>query len=68
MNNGMNNTRSNTCNMVIIETANFDLLWQCSECKTEYKATKKFEKSKSCPTCEKEIANWVEMEDEYADT
>ncbi len=58
---------SDTCDMVIIEASNFDILWECSECKTEHKATKKFEKNKACPECGKEIANWVGMDDEYAD-
>ncbi len=56
---------SDTCDMVIVETGDFDVFWECSECKTEHKATKKFEKNKTCPKCGKEIANWVGVDDEY---
>lgn len=53
-----------TCNMVIIENSDFSIEWECSECKTHHKSTKKFEKSKDCPKCGKKISNWVGMDDD----
>jgi len=52
------------CDMVIIEDGDFSIKWECSECKSIHKATKKFEKSKVCPICGKEIAKWVGLDDE----
>jgi rRNA maturation endonuclease Nob1 len=52
-----------TCDMVIIEDADMKYWWECSECKTNSKATSKFEKSKTCPSCGKEIANWIGVDD-----
>ena len=54
-----------TCVMVIIETSKFKYFWECSECKTQYKDTFKFQLSKTCPNCGAKINDWVGMDDEY---
>lgn len=53
------------CSMVIIETPTFACLWECSECKAQYKATKKFYGNKSCPNCGKAISNWFGEDDAF---
>ena len=52
------------CKMVIIETPNFSCLWECSECKVQHKATKKFYSNQSCPSCGKSISNWLGEDDD----
>lgn len=52
-----------TCDMVIIETETLDVVWECSVCKTKFKATNKFERSKTCPACDSTIVNWVGVDD-----
>ena len=54
------------CDMVIIETPTFDCLWECSECKTLHKPTKKFYKSTTCSKCGSKINTWV-GEDDFDD-
>ena len=51
------------CEMVIIETPTFDCLWECSECKTLHKPTKKFYKSTTCSKCGSKINNWIGEDD-----
>ena len=46
------------CRMVMIEDANFRITWECSACGNEHRATKKFEKSRHCPTCDATIVAW----------
>lgn len=55
-----------SCDMVMIEAANFDISWECSGCGTTHKATRKFEKSKACPRCGRSITSWVGIDD-YSD-
>jgi len=54
----------NECDMVIIESPDFKYTWECSVCKTEFKATAKFEKSKKCPNCAAAIARWIGVDDD----
>lgn len=49
--------------MFLIEGFNFKYSWECSVCKKEFKDTKKFLKSKSCPNCGKTIQKWIGPED-----
>ena len=53
------------CNMVIIEDGDLNYWWECSACQTRHKDTRKFEKSKSCPSCGAAIKGWFGMDDEY---
>jgi len=47
------------CDMVIIEAADGSCTWECSSCKTERKASARFEKSKKCPACGAVINTWI---------
>ena len=47
--------------MVIIEDSKFNMFWECSNCKAIHKATVKFEKSKTCPTCKEVITSWRDV-------
>jgi PHP family Zn ribbon phosphoesterase len=53
-----------TCKMVIIEDCDMKYWWECSECKTQHKNTRKFEKSRECPKCGAVIEKWIDMDDE----
>ena len=53
-----------TCEMVIIETASFEIEWECSACKTIHKDKRGFDKKKNCPECGATITNWVGMDEE----
>jgi len=53
------------CNMVIVDDGNFNYTWECSKCHVEKKATAKFEKSKTCPSCGSQIELWIGVDDEY---
>lgn len=59
----MNTQQNDMCEMVIIEDADLNFLWECSKCKVMHKATAKFERSKRCPTCGAEIHRWVGIDD-----
>jgi peptide subunit release factor 1 (eRF1) len=50
--------------MQIIETDDFKIQYECSLCASVFKATKKFEKRKTCPDCESEIDYFEVFEDE----
>jgi hypothetical protein len=50
--------------MVIIEDSKFNMFWECSNCKSLHKATVKFEKSKTCPTCKEVITSWHDGEND----
>ena len=54
-----------TTEMVIIETGDMKIFWQCSNCEDIHKATAKLEKSKTCPSCDAVITKWYTQEDEY---
>ncbi len=48
--------------MVIGEDSNFNYTWECSTCKSVFKDTRKFEKSKVCPVCDAVITVWLGMD------
>lgn len=51
------------CIMQMIETGDLNIEWECSVCKLTSKGTKKFEKSKFCPSCGSQIKEWVSLYD-----
>jgi len=53
------------CEMTIMEDDTLKYFWECSKCKTLHKDTRKFEKSKVCPSCGATIRNWVGLDDTY---
>lgn len=54
---------ANPCNMVLLEDGNFNYSWECSECLTRHRDTRKFEKFKTCPACGRAISSWVGFDD-----
>ena len=56
-------TRDDSCSMILIELGDLSCRWQCSNCKSFFKDTERFEKSLSCPACGKEIRSWVGLID-----
>ena len=53
-----------TCMMVLIEGADFELFWECTNCSTWRKATKNFETKKKCPYCSRTITDWIDFDGE----
>lgn len=52
------------CRMVVTEDADLiDYLWECSVCGATRKATQRFEKSKTCPSCNAAIVGWAGVDD-----
>lgn len=49
--------------MVLIEDGDLKYFWECSECKKLHKDTRKFEKSKNCPSCGAPILCWIGIDD-----
>lgn len=54
---------SGLCDFVIIETDNFDCLWECSSCGIQHKDTKDIYKSTTCPNCSAKISKWIGSDD-----
>lgn len=52
------------CEMTIIETAGFEIEWECSACKTVHEDKRGFDKKKNCPSCGALIGRWIGMDDE----
>lgn len=50
--------------MVLIEDGDLKYFWECSECKTLHKDTRKLEKSKNCPKCGAEIEAWIGLDED----
>lgn len=55
------------CRMEMAEDSDFRITWVCSSCGKEHKATKKFEKSKVCPSCGADIVGWDGLYDDDLD-
>ena len=61
---GRREVKTKTCDMLMVESATFQVSWECSECKAQHKDSAKVEKSTACPTCRAEIASWVGLYDD----
>jgi DNA-directed RNA polymerase subunit RPC12/RpoP len=54
----------NECEMTIIETPEFKIVWECSHCEGLFADTDKFVKNKKCPNCNSKITVWNDFENE----
>lgn len=54
--------------MTMIEDANGNITWECSECKSEIKDRNGFEdKTKKCPKCGAEVTQFYSLFDKNGD-
>ena len=56
--------KTKMCDMLMVESATFQISWECSECKARHKASAKFEKSTACPACGAQIGSWFGLYDD----
>lgn len=54
----------NETTMNLLEDGDLKYWWECAKCWEWFKASKRFEKSKVCPSCKMPIGAWVGLEDE----
>jgi len=52
------------CRMEMIEDCDLKILWVCTSCEKEKKASARFEKSVRCPSCNATIVGWDGIYDE----
>lgn len=50
--------------MILLEFPDLSEGWECEACGAQFKATRKFERSATCPACGEAIKEWVEWEEE----
>jgi len=49
--------------MVMVETGDLDIMWECESCGMGFDATASMERSTQCPNCDRPIAEWVGLYD-----
>ena len=50
--------------MVMVETGDMDIMWECERCGMGFDATANMERSTQCPNCDRPIAEWVGLYDD----
>lgn len=54
-----------TCNMEMIETADFRIIWECSKCGHQHKASENIEtKLRKCKGCRAVVKEFISLYDE----
>ena len=50
--------------MVMVETGDMDIMWECESCGVRFDATARMECSTHCPNCDRPIVEWVGLYDD----